>query len=165
MQFSTTIDQEWISTFINAQLISKTDIKASGINEIHKVQKGDISFVDFEKYYEKCLQSDATFIIINKEVDCPEGKALFVCDDPFEAYVKLVKHFRPFQPSHQMISDTALIGPDSVIMPGSFIGNHVIIGKNCIIHPNVTIYDYSEIGDNVIIHAGTVLGADAFYLM
>ncbi len=163
MQFSQAVTAQWIADFINAKLVGDTNQLATGINEIHKVQKGDISFVDFEKYYEKCLTSAATFIIINKEVPCPTGKTLLVCDDPFSAYVKLVKHFRPFQPSEHMISATALIGEGTVIMPGSFVGNHVIIGENCIIHPNVTIYDYTEIGDNVIIHAGTVLGADAFY--
>lgn len=163
MQFSSAIDPAWIANFIHAQLISNTTKWATGINEIHKVVEGDISFVDFEKYYDKCLASAASFVIINKEVPCPPNKALFICDDPFAAYVKLVKHFRPFIPSDKLISDSALIGENSIIMPGSFIGNHVSIGNNCLIHPNVTIYDYTEIGDNVIIHAGTVIGADAFY--
>jgi UDP-3-O-[3-hydroxymyristoyl] glucosamine N-acyltransferase len=163
MQLSQPIAATWIAEFIDAKLVGDAQQLATGINEIHKVQKGDISFVDFEKYYDKCLQSAATLIIINKEVPCPDGKTLFICEDPFSAYVKLVKHFRPLLPSDKMISDTALIGEDTVVMPGSFVGNHVSIGKNCIIHPNVTIYDYTEIGDNVIIHAGTVLGADAFY--
>lgn len=163
MQFKQPVSQEWIASFIDAKLVSKTAQEATGINEIHKVTPGDISFVDFEKYYNKCLTSEATFIIINKEVECPEGKTIFVCEDPFTAYVKLVKHFRPFQAASQMISATALIGEDTVVMPGAFVGNHVSIGKNCLIHPNVTIYDHTEIGDNVIVHAGTVLGADAFY--
>lgn len=163
MQFSEPVDPIWIANFINATLISNTTQYATGINEIHKVQVGDISFVDFEKYYNKCLQSAATFIIINKEVKCPDGKAIFICEDPFAAYVKLVKHFRPFKSSNEMISGSAFIGETTTIMPGVFVGNHVSIGDNCIIHPNVTIYDYSKIGDNVIIHAGTVIGADAFY--
>ena len=135
----------------------------TGLNEIHKVENGDISFVDFEKYYDKCLRSAATIIIINKEVECPAGKTLLVHPDPFSAYVKLVKHFRPFEPVYKMISDSSVIGEGTHLMPGVFVGNHVRIGKNCLIHPNVTIYDHTVIGDNVIIHAGTVLGADAFY--
>lgn len=163
MQFSKPLSVQWIADFIQAKAIGNTAHQATGINEIHKVSPGDISFVDFEKYYDKCLQSPATFIIINKEVPCPEGKTLFITEDPFTAYVKIVKEFRPFTPQDKMISDSALIGEETVIMPGAFVGHHVSIGNNCIIHPNVTIYDHSEIGDNVIIHAGTVIGADAFY--
>jgi UDP-3-O-[3-hydroxymyristoyl] glucosamine N-acyltransferase len=163
MKFDNEVSVQWLAEFTGAKLMGNTAQMAKGINEIHKVTPGDISFVDFEKYYATCLQSAATIIIINKEVACPEGKTLLVCDDPFTAYVKIVKHFRPFEKAYKMISDTAVIGEGTHLQPGVFVGNHVQIGKNCLIHPNVTIYDHTLIGDNVIIHAGVVLGADAFY--
>ncbi|MEI8279276.1 MAG: UDP-3-O-(3-hydroxymyristoyl)glucosamine N-acyltransferase [Bacteroidota bacterium] len=163
MKFEQAIPVEQIADLIGAKLTGNSTQMATGINEIHKVTKGDISFVDFEKYYEKCLHSAATIIIINKEVPCPEGKTLLIHSDPFSAYVKIVKRFRSFEPANKMISDTAVIGEGTHLQPNVFVGNHVTIGKNCLIHPNVTIYDHTEIGDNVIIHAGVVLGADAFY--
>lgn len=154
---------QWLAELTGAKLTGDADQLATGINEIHKVTKGDISFVDFEKYYNACLHSAATVIIINKELPAPEGKTLLVHPDPFSAYVQIVKHFAPFEPAHKMISDTAVIGEGTHLQPGVFVGNRVRIGNNCLIHPNVTIYDGTLIGDNVIIHAGTVLGADAFY--
>lgn len=163
MKFEQPVAVEWLAAFTGAKLVGNSTQQATGINEIHKVEHGDISFVDFEKYYNACLNSAATVIIINKEVECPTGKTLLVTDDPFSTYVKIVKRFRPFEPANQMISDTATIGMGTHLQPGVFIGNHVTIGKNCLIHPNVTIYDHSVIGDNVIIHAGCVIGADAFY--
>ncbi|MVT07079.1 UDP-3-O-(3-hydroxymyristoyl)glucosamine N-acyltransferase [Chitinophaga tropicalis] len=163
MKFKEPLAVTEIAAFIGAELVGNDQLMASGINEIHKVEPGDISFVDFEKYYNACLQSAATIIIINKKVDCPPGKALLVLPDPFSAYVKLVKRFRPFEPATKPISDSAVIGEGTILQPNVFIGNHVTIGTNCIIHPNVTIYDHTVIGNNVIIHAGTVIGADAFY--
>lgn len=163
MQLESPVSVTWLAEFIEARLIGNQTRQATGINEIHKVREGDVSFVDAEKYYEKCLHSAASIIIIDKETDFPEGKTLLVCRDPFSAYVKLVKHFRPFVPSPRMISDTAEIGPDTTIEPNVFIGHHVRIGAGCIIHPNVTIYDHAVIGERVIIHAGAVIGADAFY--
>lgn len=163
MKFNAPIPVSEIAAYIGAELEGNDQQMATGINEIHKVTPGDISFVDFEKYYDKCLRSAATIIIINKKVDCPPGKTLLVLPDPFSAYVKIVKRFRPFEPATKPISDTAVIGKDTIIQPNVFIGNHVTIGENCLIHPNVTIYDHTVIGNNVIIHAGTVIGADAFY--
>ncbi len=163
MQLTQPVPVTWIAGFTGAQLIGNTTQSATGLNEIHKVTPGDVSFVDFEKYYDKCLHSAASIIIINKEVTFPEGKTLLVHPDPFSAYVKLVKHFHPFEPAYRAISDTSVIGAGTHIQPNVFIGNHVRIGKDCLIHPNVTIYDHCVIGDNVIIHAGTVIGADAFY--
>ena len=163
MKFDKPVPVQWLAEYTGARLVGDINQAATGINEIHKVTVGDISFVDFEKYYSKCLNSAATVIIINKEVECPAGKTLLVTDDPFSTYVKLVKHFRPFEPASKMISDSCTIGEGTHIQPGVFIGNHVRIGENCLIHPNVTIYDHCVIGDNVIIQAGCVIGADAFY--
>ena len=135
----------------------------TGLNEIHMVVKGDITFVDHPKYYDRVLRSAASTIIINKEVECPEGKSLIFSEDPFTVYTSLVKKYRGFEPAAKRVNDSAIIGEGTVIQPGTFIGNHVKIGKNCVIHPNVTIYDHSQIGNNVIIHAGSVIGADAYY--
>ncbi len=163
MQFPSPVALQWIAEFINAKTIGNINTSATGINEIHKVEKGDIVFVDHPKYYDKCINSAASFIIINKETTLPEGKVLLIVDNPFEAYCKIANHFRPFEPSSKMISDSAVIGEGTFIYPNAFIGNQVSIGKNCIIHPNVSIMDHCIIGDNVIIQAGTVIGSDAFY--
>jgi UDP-3-O-[3-hydroxymyristoyl] glucosamine N-acyltransferase len=163
MKFQSPVAVTWIAEYIKAELIGNTAGVATGLNEIHKVEPGDIVFVDHPKYYDKCLQSAASFIIINKKTEVPEGKAILVVDNPFEAYLKLVRHFKPFTPSTQPISDTAVIGKTTVIFPNVFIGHNVLIGEGCIIHPNVTIYDDTVIGNNVVIHAGTTIGSDAFY--
>ena len=127
------------------------------------VEPGDITFVDHPKYYSKALNSAATTILINKEVECPEGKALIISETPFDDYMKLVKHFRPFEASPSAISPKAEIGEGTIIQPGAFIGNHVKIGKNCIIHANACIYDHCILGDDVIVHSGAIIGADAYY--
>lgn len=152
-----------LAKMISAEFIGNPSFEITGINEIHMVEAGDLTFVDHPKYYDKALNSKATTILINKKVDCPKGKALLFSNNPFDDYMKLVKKFRPFIASTQFVSDSAEIGEGTFIQPGAFIGNHVKIGKNCIIHSNTSIYDHCILGDNVIIHSGTVIGADAFY--
>ena len=164
MKFPAPVTIQWLADLIDAEVIGNAAAQATGINEIHKVEEGDVVFVDHPKYYYTCLQSAATHIIINtKDVTAPEGKSLLVTAQPFEAYLKIVNHFRPFTPATKLISDSAVIGEGTVIMPNVFIGKDVTIGNNCVIHANVTINDYTEIGDNVVIQAGTVIGSDAFY--
>ncbi|GAB4512828.1 MAG: UDP-3-O-(3-hydroxymyristoyl)glucosamine N-acyltransferase [Allomuricauda sp.] len=163
MKFPKTYTLKEISEIIKADFVGPDDFPVLGMNEIHVVEEGDIVFVDHPKYYDKALQSKATVVLINKEVECPKGKALLVSDDPFRDFNKLTRHFKPFKSAASSIAETAEIGEGTVIQPNVFIGNHVKIGKNCVIHPNVTIYDGCVLGDHVTIHAGTVLGADAFY--
>jgi UDP-3-O-[3-hydroxymyristoyl] glucosamine N-acyltransferase len=163
MKFSKKQSLKDIAEIIGCQYIGSDDFPVLGMNEIHVVESGDIVFVDHPKYYDKALQSEATIVLINKEVDCPAGKALLISDNPFRDFNKLAKHFRPFQFSNVSISETATIGEGTMIQPNCFIGNNVKIGKNCLLHSNVSIYDNAIIGNNVIIHAGSILGADAFY--
>lgn len=163
MQFPSPVSIQWIATFIDARLVGNADGNATGINELHNVVAGDLVFVDHPKYYDVCINSAASFIIIDKTVAVPAGKALLITANPFEAYSKIVNHFAPFVPSFKAISDSAIVGEGTVIMPNSFVGNNVRIGKNCIIHPNVSIYDGCTLGNDVEIHSGTVIGSDAFY--
>lgn len=163
MNFYRTYTLKEVSQIINCQYIGNENFPVNGINEIHVVREGDIVFVDHPKYYDKALNSAATVVLINKKVDCPEGKALLISDDPFRDFNKLTIYFNPFIASKISISETSIIGEGTVIQPNVFIGNHVKIGNNCMIHPNVSIYDNTIIGNNVTIHANTVLGADAFY--
>ena len=163
MKFPTSQSLKDIAKLLDAQYVGPEDFPVLGMNEIHVVEPGDIVFVDHPKYYDKALQSKATVVLINKEVECPEGKALLISDDPFRDFNKLTNHFRPFESASASIASSAKIGKGTVIQPNVFIGNHVVIGENCLIHSNVAIYDHCVIGNNVTIHAGTVLGADAFY--
>ena len=163
MKFNTPHTLKQIATIINTPYVGADDFPVMGMNEIHVVEAGDIVFVDHPKYYNKALASKATIVLINKEVECPEGKALLISEDPFRDFNKLTSYFKPFEKATSSIAATAKIGETSVIQPNVFIGNNVTIGEHCYIHSNVSIYDNTVIGDHVTIHAGTVLGADAFY--
>ena len=163
MKLETSKTLKEIAEIINAEFVGNENHQITGINEIHMVEPGDIVFVDHPKYYDKALKSAATTILMNKKVDCPEGKALLISEDPFRDFNFLNKKFRPFYPWTETISKTSKISPYAVVQPGAVIGNNVTIGKNSFIHSNVVIYDNTVIGDNVIIHANTTIGGDAFY--
>jgi len=150
-----------ISELVTCKYIGDSNHLISGINEIHMVEEGDLVFVDHPKYYAKALNSAATTIIIDKEVDCPEGKALIVSENPFDTYNWLTNYFSPLSlPSNQ---NNQFIDESAVIYPNVFIGKNVRIGKNTRIFAGVSILDNTEIGDNVVIGANTVIGHFAFY--
>lgn len=143
-------------------MIGDENFPVLGTNEIHMVQNGEIVFVNHPKYYDKALNSPATIILIDKEVEAPEGKALLVSEDPFRDFNKINTHFTRIYNFTEELHDVE-IGEGTKVHSSAVIGNNVKIGKNCIIFPNVVIGDRTEIGDNVIIQSNTVLGGDAFY--
>lgn len=132
----------------------------TGLNEINRVEEGDLVFVDHEKYYDKALNSAATTILINKEVDPPAGKAIIICADPCAEYNTLVRQVMPRQ---AWDSQNPVVGEGTEIHRSAVIGANVRIGTECLIMPGVVIYENTTIGDRVTIHANTVIGSDPFY--
>ncbi|HET8735000.1 MAG TPA: UDP-3-O-(3-hydroxymyristoyl)glucosamine N-acyltransferase [Pricia sp.] len=163
MKFPTPHTLNQIATIIGCEYVGAAAFPVLGMNEIHVVEAGDIVFVDHPKYYDKALRCNASVVLINKKVECPEGKALLVSDDPFRDFNVLTNYFKPFEKAINAIAGSAKIGKNTIIQPNVFIGNNVVIGDDCLIHANVSINDNCVIGNKVIIHSGTVLGSDAFY--
>ncbi len=163
MKFDIPISIKAISEQINASIIGDDTLFATGLNEINKVQEGDITFVDVKKYFDKSLRSAATFIILNEPTDCPEGKVLLLHPNPFEAYNSLALQHRPLHPLTAIISDTAEIHPTAIIEPNVVIGHYVKIAAHAHIQANTTLGEYTEIGKNAIIQPNAIIGSDAFY--
>ncbi len=164
MKILHTLSVEALAKIINCPVLGDKNITINGLNEIHKVENGDVVYVDHPKYYDKALSSVASVIIINDpNSDVPEGKALIVSENPFKDFNKLTKHFHPENLNPNSRGDQLSVAENTFIHSSAVIGNNVSIGKHCTIHAHVTIYDNSIIGDHVIIHANTVIGANAFY--
>ncbi|MDR1973987.1 MAG: UDP-3-O-(3-hydroxymyristoyl)glucosamine N-acyltransferase [Bacteroidales bacterium] len=167
--------KEIVSILGDVTIKGNTDLILTGMNEVHVVEKNEITFVDLAKYYDKALNSNASVIIIDRDdIEIPNGKALIISKDPFRDFNKLTLYFRPFVSYREglrsterfpgaTIAPTAEIGEGTIIQPNVFVGNFVKIGKNCVIHANTTINDYSILGNNVIIQPNVSIGGDACY--
>lgn len=163
MKFEKPVALQEIARLIGAEIIGDANRAATGINEIHRVEEGDLVFVDHPKYYKTCIDSAASFIIINQRTEFPSHKSLLLVEQPFEAYQTITAYFRPFQAIHQTISDTSTIGEGTIVMQGAIIGHHVRIGNNCVIHPNAVIMNHCVLGNDVVVQSGSIIGSDAFY--
>ena len=152
-----------IAQFLGRTVIGNEELIVTGINEIHRVEPGDLVFVDHPKYYEKAIHSAATFILIDREVPVPEGKALIISPEPFDDYNKLTKKFSPYRPQMSMTGENCQIADSAHLSPNCFIGHDVIIGENVTIHPGAYIGDGTVIEENVIIGPNAVIGHYAFY--
>lgn len=163
MLFATPISAEALSLRFRAQLVGDATIQATGLNVIHRVGPGDITFVDLEKYYPKALQSAASIILINKMTEAPPGKALLVVEDPFAVYNELALEAQPFEFLRSSIHPTAEIAPGVIIEPGVIIGPQVRVSSRVHLQSNVYLGAYTEVGENVTIQPGAIIGTDAFY--
>jgi len=158
MKFTKAQNIQLLAALLNCKVKGDVDQCASGINEIHMVEHGDIVFVDHPKYYQKALLSAATIIIIPEELPFPEGKSLLVHPKPFDAFNFLLKHFA----AEQTLKD-AWIHESAKVYPNVYLGKNVCIEENCVIHAGAHIADHTHLESGVIIGPNSVIGHDAFY--
>ncbi len=181
---------EEIAKIINGELVGSTNSQIINLNRIENAQPGEATFLSnpkFEKYIEHTGAS--CVIISNKSEATPrrENQAFIKVDNPYEGFVRLIKHIYDARPKKKsyidhnsnihenaMIAESAFIGPGCVIGAGSKIGencilianvtiyDNVIIGGNTFIHANAVLCDDSVVGKNCILHPGTVIGSDGF---
>ncbi len=168
MIFKIPIPIETIAEKINAVILSDT-LRAEnrfvkGINEVHHVQAGDITFSDHPKYFQKALNSAADFIILNEKPETiPDGKIVLLHPQPFEAYNQLTQEAQPFQALKMAIDASAQIHPTVIIEPNVVIGADVLIGEGSRIGAGTVIYSGTNVGKNVSVGALCIIGSDAFY--
>ncbi len=163
MKFPQPISVRDLAQRFGAQVIGDETLSATGINEIHKVEPGDIAFSDAPKYFAKTLGSAATVILLNQTAECPPGKAILVVDNPFEVYDTLVQEHRPVRPILEAISPEAEIHPTAIIEYGVVIAADVRIGAHSHIQANTYIGEHTIIGDEVTIGPNSIIGSEAFY--
>ena len=163
MKFPHPIPVADLTRRFNARLIGDETLSATGINEIHKVEPGDIAFSDAPKYFQKTLDSAATIILLNAPAECPPGKAILVVENPFNVYDTLIREYRPFEPLTTPVSQRADIHPTAILEPGVVIAANVRIGARSYIQANTYIGEYTDIGEEVTIGPNCIIGSDAFY--
>lgn len=172
-----------IAEFLGGEIEGDPEEKIYGFSSLEDARRGDISFVSEKRYVKIAEESEATCVIVPRDVKI-EGKNLIKVDDPYLAFIKVVENFFPCEVyfpegKNFFVSPTASIGDGSSIGDFSFIGENTKIGRNVkigalvyigkdveigdgsVIYPRVSILNAS-IGKNVIIQSGTVIGSDGF---
>lgn len=175
-----------ISQALGGNLEGDGELEIHRVNEIHSAGTGDISFIANTKYQKYAGTSNASALIVGRdlELDFPN---LIRVDDPYAGMVQalyLLNHHPriPIPGIHPtaIISDsatiaaTAEIGPYVVICSSATVGENTIleshttigaestIGAGCWLHSNVSVYHGIAIGDQVEIHSGAIVGSDGF---
>lgn len=160
----------------------------SGISSLKEASQGALSFYHSSKYESELISTQASVVIVQKEVEALKDRAIvqWVHPNPYWAFAKVSQLFAPLSPRQEGIHETAFVSPSATIGDGvcigafAYIGNDVEIGEKSIIASHVSIEDRAkvgketelragvrvefecEIGDYCLVHGNTVIGADGF---
>jgi UDP-3-O-[3-hydroxymyristoyl] glucosamine N-acyltransferase len=182
-----TVDQ--IADLIEGTVNGNGSTLISNFDKIEEGKSGSISFLSNPKYESYLYQTDASAVIISKDLTLkkPVKTALIRVSDPYLAFTILLQKYQELVENKETgiqipsyiadnahISENVFVGRFTLVDSGSRIGQNsqiydrVSIGKNvtigcdCTIYPGVVIYKDCIIGNNVVIHANSVIGSDGF---
>lgn len=175
-----------IAELVGGELEGDPQTRITGISGIREAQPGDITFLANPRYAVHLSTTQAAAVIVGRNIRS-NGKTLIRTDDPYVAFVKVMKLLngddapprRGVHPSAVVaegvklgkdvyvgpccvLEEEAEIGDGTQLIAQVYVGRKTTIGKDCLIYPNVTIREKIRIGNRVIIHSGTVIGGDGF---
>jgi UDP-3-O-[3-hydroxymyristoyl] glucosamine N-acyltransferase len=153
---------------VGGRVIGDAETQIYRIADLEEARKGEIAYVDNEKFMPAALETRASCLIV------PQGAAekfsnrtLIEVANPKLAFALIgaVLHEVKREPSIHptaVVAETADVAPTAYIGPHVTIGEYVTVGEECVLHPGVVLYDGVTIGNRVILHAGVCIGADGF---
>lgn len=174
-----------LAEWVDGTVVGDGEIEISGVAAIEEAQVGEITFIANPKYLSKLGETNASAIIVSKEVTQAD-KPLLCVIHPHLAFAKILTLFfhKPYQPKgidpNTWISPTAKLGKDLTLhpfvcigdrcsigdrvtlYPGVYVGEDSAIGEDSILYSNVSVYSGAVVGKRVILHSGVVVGGDGF---
>jgi len=175
-----------LAEYIGGRICGDPNVLIKSASTLGRAHEGDISFLVNRKYERQLRTTQASAVIVGKEVT-NTSIPLLVADDPYYAFMQIMvllhghrKHKKVGISPRSAISDSAKVGVDChihdfvtiadearigdgcIVYPNVYIGQGVQIGNDSIIYPNVTIYDGCKLGNRIIINANSTIGEDGF---
>jgi len=171
---------------LGGDLVGDETTVIRGVAGIREAQEGDLTFLANSRYEGYLDETRASAVICSRAPrDC--RVPLIQVDNPYLAYQKVVRVFRPELPRQAtgvhpsaVVAPDALIDPDasigaycviesgaavgarSVLMPGAYLGHHASIGEDTFLYARVTVREDCVIGSRCILQPGVVIGSDGF---
>ena len=177
-----------IGALVGGEIAGDENIIITGVAGIKEARDGEITFVANSKYASLMDSTNASAIIVSRDVENGR-RALLKTDDPYLAFTQVMELWANGngEPSPEAgIHPTAIVGKDVkfgknvsiqayvvlgdkveignnvVIRPHVYIGRKSRVEDETLIYPRVTIIEKISIGKRCIIHSGTVIGSDGF---
>jgi len=175
-----------IAEITGARLDGDPSCKITRVSPLQTAGAGEISFLANKHHARYLKNTKASAVILSAEDQhrCPVPA--LICDDPYLAFTKILRHMQPdfsftagvhpsavideqcslaasaFVGANAVIGENAKIAGQAYVGPGCVIGKDVVVGEGTRLVANVTLCEGVKIGRRGLLHPGVVIGADGF---
>jgi len=175
-----------IADFLEGEVLGDDKVVIRGISGIKEAKEGEITFLSNPRYNNLISQTRASAIIASEKIGATQ-KPVILVDNASLAFAKILNKFYPKElvrpkgvhpaaivarsvklgrdvgiGAYVVIEENVVIGDNTIIYPGCYIGHNTQIGSDTLIYANVSIRESVTIGNRVVIQSGSVIGSDGF---
>jgi len=175
-----------LALLVKGEVCGDPDIVITGAKGIREAGIGDVAFLSNRRYASLLKETQASAVLVSLDVAeaaCP----LIRVKDPSAAFAQIISLFSPVEIHHPkgrhksaviaktatlgkgvavgacaVIEEGVVIGDNTVIYGGSYVGHDARIGKDCLVYANVSIRERVTLGDRVFVQSGAVIGSEGF---
>ncbi|MCE9500237.1 MAG: UDP-3-O-(3-hydroxymyristoyl)glucosamine N-acyltransferase, partial [Leptospira sp.] len=134
----------------------------SCVSSLTQKKANSISFLSSKSHLKDALNSEASVILVNKELAAENFKAAILVVENVElALIRLLNVIVPPLKPNGTVSSSAQIHPTAKIGENTNIGNFVSIGENSVIGKNSILENGVSIGNNVFVGDNARIGMNS----
>lgn len=173
-----------------SKLVGNPNHRINNVADLDSATENDVSFLGNPNYEKAMRASKAGVVFIQANIAIEEGKNYLINENPSRAFQEIIETivgedihlttgFEGIHPTavihetaklgknvsvgpHAVVDKDVVIGDNTTICAGVYIGLKVTVGSNCYFYPHVTVRERSVIGDRVILQPGAVIGSCGF---
>ncbi len=155
-----------LARIVEGTLSGCPDLPITGIEELEKATRTQITFVGSRKYLAAWEKSQAAVALIGQDIAAEPGpgRALIRVGDADLALALLLDVFAPPGPVTEtgvhpsaILHPTATLAGDVIIGAGCYVGAGVSIGAGTRLYPQVTVLDDTVIGAQCTLWPGVII--------
>ncbi|MGB5132359.1 MAG: UDP-3-O-(3-hydroxymyristoyl)glucosamine N-acyltransferase [Steroidobacteraceae bacterium] len=146
------------------ELSGDPGLTVQGIAALAAATPGSLSFCSSAKYRRQLAATQATAVVLAREMlaECPV--AALVSPHPYAAYARIAADMHPVPAvaagvaPGASIAGSAQVAASAWVGPNAVIGAGAVIGERCSIGPNCVIEEGARLGDDCRLQAGVTIG-------
>ncbi len=168
------------------ELVGDGSVRVHQVAPLGSAEPGQLAFLTSQRYERQLASTRAAALIVGPEARDKSALPRIVCANPYAYFAKVSALINPrirrdagidsraavdpgatvatsaFVGPWTVIEAGAVIGENSEVHAGCYVGRDASIGRDSVLNPGVTVYHRCVIGERAIVHSGAVIGADGF---
>ncbi len=156
-----------LARLCEAELVGDGERVVHGPAGLAEAGEDEVSFLANPRYRSLLAETRAAAVVVGRDVEeAPPGVALLRCEDPNEAFSRVIEAFVEPDPVPAVgLHPSCVVEPDAVIEEGARVGPFcrigagAWIGEGAVLAASVDVGPRARIGRRTVVGSGAVIGA------